>query len=328
MEVSVVIVNYKSPELIQECLKSVYAETKLIFFEVIVVDNDSQDGSRQQITEKFPDIQWIQMDYNSGFSRANNAGIKQAKGKYILLLNSDTILLEGALDKIVEQIASEPDVVAASLQLLNADYTFQNAGNYFVKGGLNILLTLPLINTIVRKTGALLSMKKPSIQSSDKTNYVDWISGAFMLVKRDTIDKAGLLDEDFFLFSEEIEWCSRLRKSGKIAVYTNLKVVHLEGGTTKKLQQQKTHHYFEYWTPKGKQLMLSHLLRIRKQYSVVWFLINYSFFLLEIPVLLAAGGVSRNYSLSWAKKYAINVISISRYFPKIIFQRPFFYKVM
>ncbi len=328
MTISIVIVNYKSPELILECLKSVYAQTKAISFEIIVVDNDSQDDSRQQILEKFPDIQWIQLSYNSGFSRANNAGIRQAKGEYVLLLNSDTIILEGALDKVTEQLSAASDVVAASVQLLNADYSFQNAGNYFVKGGLNILLTLPVMNRVFRQLGVMLKVKKPSILSSDNTNYVDWISGAFMLVRKDVIKKAGMLDEDFFLFSEEIEWCSRLRKAGKIAVYTNLKVIHLEGGTTKKLQSQNVRHYFEYWTPKGRQLMLSHLLRIRKQYSVVWMLINYKFFLLEIPVLFIAGMFAGNYSLGWAKEYAVNVVSLFSYFPKIIFRKPFFYKVM
>jgi GT2 family glycosyltransferase len=328
LDLSVIIVNYKSPELILECLKSVYAETKEISFEIIIVDNDSQDSSRQQIEEKYPDVQWIQMAYNSGFSRANNTGMKRAAGKYVLLLNSDTIILDGTLDKVIEQMSSETDVAAASVQLLNADNSFQNAGNYFVIGGLNILLTLPVLNSVFRQAGTVMKVKKPSIQSSDKTNYVDWISGAFMLVKKDAMDKAGMLDEDFFLFSEEIEWCSRLRKVGKIAVYINLRVIHLEGGTTKKLQVQKTHNYFEYWTPKGKQLLLSHLLRIRKQYSVVWFLINYVFFVLEIPVLFIAGLFSGKYSLRRAKIYAVNVFSLLAFFPKIIFRKPFFYKVM
>lgn len=328
MDLSVIIVNYKSPELILDCLKSVYAETKVISFEIIIVDNNSQDNSRQQIQEKYPDVQWIQMAYNSGFSRANNAGMERAAGQYVLLLNSDTIILDGALDKIIGQMSSETDIAAASVQLLNADNSFQNAGNYFVRGGLNILLTLPILNSVFRQAGTIMKVKKPSIQSSDKTNYVDWISGAFMLVKKDAIDKAGMMDEDFFLFSEEIEWCSRLRKAGKVAVYTNLKVIHLEGGTTKKLQVQNTHNYFEYWTPKGKQLLLSHLLRMRKQYSVVWLFINYAFFVLEIPVLFMAGLFSGKYLLGWAKMYAANVFSLLPFFPKIIFRKPFFYKVM
>ncbi|MBP6661019.1 MAG: glycosyltransferase, partial [Chitinophagales bacterium] len=96
MDLSIVIVNYKSPQLILSCLKTIYNETKIISFEIIIVDNDSNDDSRQIIQQHYPNVQWIQMDYNSGFARANNAGIRNAKGEFLLLLNSDTLILENA----------------------------------------------------------------------------------------------------------------------------------------------------------------------------------------------------------------------------------------
>ena len=100
VNVSVIIVNYKTPELILDCLYTIYEQTKVVSFEVIIVDNDSQDNSQFVIQNQYPDVQWIQMNYNSGFARANNAGIKAAAGEYVLLLNSDTLILENALDKI------------------------------------------------------------------------------------------------------------------------------------------------------------------------------------------------------------------------------------
>ena len=158
MDLSIIIVNYKSPQLVLSCLETIYNETKIISFEIIIVDNDSKDDSRQIIQQHYPNVQWIQMDYNSGFARANNAGIRNAKGEFLLLLNSDTLILENALDKIVSYVRKDNSVAAASVQLLYADYTAQNAGNYFVYGGLNVLLTLPVLNNIVKKIGKILKL--------------------------------------------------------------------------------------------------------------------------------------------------------------------------
>ena len=328
MQLSIIIINYKSPELIIDCLTSIYAETKGISYEILIVDNHSQDNSKQLIMQQYPEVTWIEMPYNSGFSRANNAGIKVAKGQYVLLLNSDTIILENALDKIIHYVEQNKNVVAASVQLLNADLTPQNAGNYFVKGGLNILLTLPVINVFIKKLALLFKVIKPSIVSSSTINYVDWISGAFMLVKKTVIDNSGLMDEDFFLFSEEIEWCSRLRKCGEIVVYTDIKTIHLEGGTTKKLATNVAKNYFEYWTPKGAQLMLSNLLRIRKQYSIFWMFCNFMIYIVEIPILLLAAVFSAKYTFANVKAYTKNVVKMFKYIPIIIRNKSYFYKIM
>ena len=328
MDLSIIIVNYKSPQLILSCLKTIYNETKIISFEIIIVDNDSNDDSRQIIQQHYPDVQWIQMDYNSGFARANNAGIRNAKGEFLLLLNSDTLILENALDKIVSYVRQDNSVAAASVQLLYADYTAQNAGNYFVYGGLNVLLTLPVLNNVVKKIGKILKLRKPSIMTSGIVNNVDWISGAFMLVRKSVLNKAGIMDEDFFLFSEEIEWCSRLKNAGKIVVYTDLKVIHLEGGTTKNTTAGNEQNYYEYWTIKGRQLMLSNLLRIRKQYSIMPMFLVYIFYVLEIPILLLSAILSAKYNFKQVGTYFQNIMQVTKFIPKIISNKPYFYKVM
>ena len=329
MELSIIIINYQSSKLILDCLQTVYEQTHKVSFEVIVVDNNSQDNSRRLIQEQYPTVQWVQMTYNAGFSRANNAGIKVAKGAYVLLLNSDTLILDNALDKIVHHLNSESEqTIAASVQLLNADGSPQNAGNFFVKGGVNMLLTLPVLSNAVRKIGGCLNVRKPSITASSGINYVDWISGAFMLVKKSAIEKAGFMDEDFFLFSEEIEWCGRLRKVGNIAVFTDVNVIHLEGGTIKQLSKKEVKGYYEYWTPKGRQLMLSSFLRVRKQYSIAWLLLLVSFYSLEIPILWVTALFSRNYTFENAAVYTINLFSVLRYIPMVIVNKPYFYKVM
>src|SRR5688500_15595084 len=107
MDLSIILVNYKSPHLALDCIKSIYQETKKLSFEIIVVDNFSEDNSREVILQKYPAVIWIQMPYNAGFARANNAGIKAANGTYVLILNTDTIILDGALDKAVELFKKE-----------------------------------------------------------------------------------------------------------------------------------------------------------------------------------------------------------------------------
>jgi hypothetical protein len=328
VNVSVIIVNYKTPELILDCLNTIYGQTKVVSFEVIIVDNDSQDNSQFIIQNKYPNVQWIQMNYNAGFARANNAGIKAAAGEYVLLLNSDTLMLENALDKIISYVRQDNSVAAASVQLLYADYTAQNAGNYFVYGGLNVLLTLPVLNYVVKGIGKLLKLRKPSIKASDVINNVDWVSGAFMLVRKSVLDKTGVMDEDFFLFSEEIEWCSRLKNAGKIVVYTDLKVIHLEGGTTKNTSGGNEQNYYEYWTVKGRQLMLSNLLRIRKQYSIMSMFLVYIFYVIEIPVLLFGAIFSAKYNFKQVVNYFHNILRVTMFIPKIISNKPYFYKVM
>jgi hypothetical protein len=268
------------------------------------------------------------MPYNAGFARANNAGIKIANGEYVLLLNSDTIILENSLDMMYAFMQQNLQASAGSVQLLNADLSPQSAGNFFVKGGLNILLTLPILNVIAKNIGQLLKIKKPSIIQSEAINNVDWISGAFMFVRKSVIENAGYMDEDFFLFSEEIEWCSRLKKHGDILVNTNLNVIHLEGGTTKKLTTKEVKSYYEYWTPKGHQLMVSHLLRIRKQYNVFWMFINYLIFCKEITILFFAAIFSSKYTFKMVFQYAKYVLKTLTYIPKIISNKSFFYKVM
>lgn len=211
MSLSIIIVNYRTPRLLADCLRSVYASTTQISFEVIVVDNHSQDESHALITTSFPRVRWIQMNYNAGFARANNEGIRQSEGDTVLLLNSDTINLDNAIEKCYH--AFQPSSrIACGVQLLNADGTPQISGNFVMKGGLNNLLPLPFTGPLIKGIGSLLNIKKPHVPNASGEIEVDWINGAFLMVKKSAIDKAGLMDEDFFLYAEEAEWCHRLKK--------------------------------------------------------------------------------------------------------------------
>ena len=149
MDLSIIIVNYKSGALILDAIRTVIEQTTAITYEIIVVDNHSQDNSQQLITQQYPQVRWVQMDYNAGFARANNAGMRIALGDMLLLLNPDTLVLDHALDASVQRF-HDSSHAACSVQLLNPDGSPQITGNYFMKGGLNHLLPLPYWGALLR----------------------------------------------------------------------------------------------------------------------------------------------------------------------------------
>src|SRR3954451_24610055 len=141
IDLSIIIVNYKSHRLILDCIKSIKEQTANIEYEIIVVDNFSNDNSRDIIYTNYPEITWCQMSYNGGFARANNAGIKISKAQVVLLLNPDTLIIKQAIEKCYRRFVQSP-YIGCGVQLLNPDHTPQISGNFFMKGGLNHLLPL------------------------------------------------------------------------------------------------------------------------------------------------------------------------------------------
>jgi hypothetical protein len=332
MDLSIIIVNYKTPALVLDCLATLYAETSGIAFEVIIVDNASGDDSRQVIQTAQPSVRWIQMSYNAGFARANNEGIRQSHGRIVLLLNSDTLIEDGAIEGCCRQLAISP-YVAAGVQLLNPDRTPQISGNFFMKGGLNYLLPLPYLGNWIKAAGNRFKINKPNVPDTDTLVEVDWINGAFLMVKKETIERAGLMDEDFFLYAEEAEWCSRLRRVGKIAVYGQYHVIHLQGASANDTFGSTGKGYYNLYDRKGLQIMLSNFVRIRKQFGIGWFLVQLLVYIGEIP-LFAAGLLlslfvkDRHYSRTQFFQYCKNIGFVISKSPTIIQNKPYFYKVI
>ncbi len=327
VQLSIVIVNYKSSQLVCDCLESVYTQNSAFNFEVIVVDNHSEDGSKVKISSSYPGIKWLQMGYNSGFARANNEGIKKSNGDIVLLLNSDTIIENNAVENCYNHFVSS-NYVACGVQLLNQDGSAQISGNYIMKGGLNYLLPLPFLGSTLKSFAGLFGVKKPHIPDASTVEEVDWINGAFIMVKRKAIEKAGLLDEDFFLYAEEAEWCSRLKKEGELCIYGDIKVIHLQGETSGEIFESSDKGYKNLFDKKGLQIMLSNLVRIRKEFGLAWFLIMLFFYVLEIPIFFTGILFSKKYSFSQAKNYSKNIFTILELSPKIVSNKPYFYKVL
>lgn len=318
---AVIFVNYRSADLLLDALGSLFLETTGIGLEVWVVDNDSKDDSRIRILEAFPAVRWIDMGYNAGFARANNAGIRAAGNKDVLLLNPDTLVLARAVENAYRKFKPS-GYVACGVQLLNPDLTPQISGNFFMKGGLNHLLPLPYLGAFLRWAGYRSGTKVPNVREAGSVHEVQWISGAFLMVKRSAIDNAGPMDEDFFLYAEEVEWCSRLGKQGKLCIYGDEHVIHLQGETVKDGKG-----YGGLTTRKDFQLMLSNHLRVRKQFGVGWFLIlligyTFGFWVFLFGNLLTLKGPRP------ALKFGRNVARLWWWTPRIMLNKPFFYKVL
>lgn len=334
MDLSIIIINYKSAGLLADCLRTVYQQTVNASFEVIVVDNLSNDDSEQQLTTAFPNIRWIQMDYNAGFARANNAGINASTGNAVLLLNPDTLITDGAIEKCYHALQSS-SYVAAGVQLLNPDGTPQISGNYAMKGGLNYLLPLPYIGKFLKGLGTASKVSLPNLPNASDTVEVDWINGAFLMAKRSAMEKAGLLDEDFFLYAEEAEWCSRLKKQGKLCIFGQYKVIHLQGETANQAFNSQGRGYYNLYDKKGLQIMVSNFVRIRKEFGVGWFLFDLAIYFAEIfifPLALLMDNIIHGgkaaYRWQQVGQYVKNVLKLVWLSPRILANRPYFYKVL
>jgi len=216
---SIIIVSFNTKKLLQNCLKSVFSQTKGIDFEVIVVDNASKDGSAAMVKKEFPRAKLIQNQRNLGFAKANNKGIKQAKGEWLLLLNSDTKIINNALAKLVNFAQKQPGLGIAGPRLLNVDHSPQLSTAPFY--------TLPITAISLFKGDRWLR------QSPEKIKKVDWVSGACFLIKKQVIQKIGFLDEKFFMYVEEMEYCYRAKKNGFLTFfYPGSEVLHFERGSS------------------------------------------------------------------------------------------------
>lgn len=220
MDLSIIIVNWNTSELLTQCLESIYRAEPHLTFEIIVVDNGSIDDSVSLTTELFPDVLLIVNDRNLGFAKANNQGLVVAKGRYVLLLNSDTVVLPGAFDELVRVADNHAEVGAIGPKLLNMDGTLQESWASFPTFWSELF-------------GKQIRRRRP-VADSPFAYEVDWMLGACLLVRLETIADVGPLDEGYFFYSEEVDWCFRMKKKGwKIWYLSNAEVYHIWGGSLK-----------------------------------------------------------------------------------------------
>ena len=231
-DLSIIFVNYKTRDLTINAIKSVFEKTQGINFEIFVVDNNSQDGSIEAIEQEFPNINIIKNPVNAGFGAANNLAIKQAKGKYILCLNTDTLLINNAIKIMYDFMEKKENqkVGACGGYLYNEIFQPVMAGGNF-PNIIDLLLKFKfqLPKSIIKKFSV-------GLKSDELTNLenIDHIIGADIFFRKCVLDRVGLFDEEYFMYLEETDLCYRIKKAGyKIKFVQDAKIIHLEGQSTK-----------------------------------------------------------------------------------------------
>ncbi len=234
MQLSVVIVNYNVKFFLEQCLHSVFASGRQLNMEVFVVDNSSVDGSVELVREKFPEVHLIANEDNRGFSSANNQAIVKSKGKYVLLLNPDTVVEDDTLPRVVAFMDAHPDAGALGVKMLDGQGKFLPESKR----------ALPTPAVAFYKIFGLSSLFPRSkvfgkyhlgFLDEDQTHKVEILSGAFMLLRKEALNKAGLLDEEFFMYGEDIDLSHRIVKAGYNNYYfPGTRIIHYKGESTKK----------------------------------------------------------------------------------------------
>ncbi len=231
-QISVIIVNWNTRELLAQCLAAVFANPAPPAFEVWVVDNGSTDGSPEMVAARYPDVKLIKNARNGGFSHANNQVLKQITAPYALLLNPDAILQPGALSSMWTWMEAHPAAGVVGPTLVNPDGSFQAAGNDFPG-----LITQWLI--IAGLAHRLLGPYFPSHGPSQTETAVrtDWMGGACLLARTQAIQTVGNLDEEFFMYSEETDWCYRMWQAGwEVYWLPKARCVHWRGQSSRQAQ--------------------------------------------------------------------------------------------
>ena len=274
-DMSIVLVCWNNKDYLEPCLGSLYQGDLKCSFDVVVVDNGSTDGSQDMLREKFPQVKIIQNDHNVGLGRASNQGIAATSGRYVLLLNNDTLVNGLSLDRMVEFLDKTPEAGAVGGKLLNPDGSVQSCYNNFSSLHEEFL--------IATRLGELIREGYPGIIEGNDVRSVGWMGSACLMVRREALNQVGLLDEEYFIYGDEADLQFRFKKAGWQMYY---------------LPQATTIHYggrsMNRWS-RRKMVYRGHILFYEK---------NYGSFRTTI-LRLMLGGLSLLKLLPWGVAYLI-----------------------
>lgn len=232
MDLSVIIVSFNTKELLDACLQSVFA-SKGVSFEVIVVDNASTDGSAAFVTHKYPKVRVIDNKNNVGFAKANNQGMKTARGERFLLLNSDTKVFPETFEKLVAYARSHNDASIIGCQILSSSGIIKPSAGYYPS-----LLRVFLWMTFLDDLGLKYVIRPYHVQDAPfftKDQTVDWVQGACMLIPKRVYERVGGLDEDIFMYGEDVEYGKRVKDSGfNVLFCAGTRIIHIGQGSSGK----------------------------------------------------------------------------------------------
>jgi len=302
VDVSIIVVAWNVRELLYDCLKSVYEETRGLDCEVIYVDNASQDGSVEMVRDRLLGVRIIENEKNEGFVIANNKGIEAATGRYVLLLNSDTIVLDNAIKRAVEFADAHRQAAVVGCKVLNPDGTLQR-DCFMYPSILNTFISAMYLNKIFPRS-RFCGRERMTWCDFDQAMEVETVAGCFSLVRKEAIEQVGAMDPIYYVFGDDPDWCYRFRKAGwKIMFTPGPRIIHYKG---QNIKQDPEKFFFQMF---GSRLIFFRKFRSRLTFSLACFLTGL-FFALRVPYWLVVAMLSkeqRKSSISKSRKYLTGV---------------------
>jgi GT2 family glycosyltransferase len=234
VDLSVVVVTWNAKKFVDENFGSILADLHGISSEVIAVDNASTDGTADMISERFPAVDLIRSSKNLGFSNANIVAIKKSTGKYVCLVNPDVRVLPGCFSKLMDYLEKNPKVGVVGPKTFNADGSLQRSCMRAPSVWISFCRAFALDKTPLGRTPLFGGISMEDFDH-DTTREVDVLNGAFLMIRRTAMDQVGLIDERFFMYGDDLDWCVRFGKAGwPVMFYPQAEIVHYGGGVTAK----------------------------------------------------------------------------------------------
>jgi GT2 family glycosyltransferase len=233
MDLSIIVVSYKAKEKLRVTLASVFASKVNFHYELINVDNDSRDGTAEMVQKEFPGVKLLHNE-NKGFAHGNNVGIKHSQARYILLLNPDTELMPETLQECYEVMEARKEIGAMTCKLVKGDGKMDLACRRSFPNHWQALSRFLNLSFFFPKSKMFAKYNLTFLDENQEA-YVDAISGAFFWVRKEVVSEVGLLDEDFFMYNEDFDWCYRIKEAGwKILFYPKVICYHYKGSSSRK----------------------------------------------------------------------------------------------
>lgn len=270
-DISICIPTRDAKDLLIEALRSIYSSTQSVSFEIIVIDNASRDGTCEQLQSEFPNVRVILNEANLGFGRATNQGIRVSVGRYVLLLNNDTLVLPETFNRLVEFMDSHPEAGICTPKVLNRDGTLQKQCRRSFATPWDLFCYFSGLSKVFPHS-RLFARYLVTYQDENAIHTVDAVSGSCMLIRREVIDQIGLLDERFFAYQEDADYCFRAHKAGwEIYYYPLAQIIHYgsHGGSRVNPYRSIYEWHRSYWLYYRKNLASRYFFLFNWFYYVV-----------------------------------------------------------
>jgi hypothetical protein len=287
IDISICVVTYKARDYLRESLISLSENSRRIRYEVIVVDNGSQDGTKELLEREFPTTQFIENQVNEGFTRPMNQAMRISSGRYLLQLNPDTVVLENALEKMIKFMDEHPDIGICGPKVLNMDLTLQKScrrGESRPWAVISYFLGLARLFPDRKFFGEY----QMSYKSEDEIHPVAGVAGSCMLIRRDVVARVGYLDERFFAYQEDADFCFRTREAGwKIYYYPEAQIIHYGGKGGSRVHPYRSIYEWHksYW--------LYYRKNLAKDYFFLFNWLYYGLMFMKLLISLLSNAVRR-----------------------------------